>query len=70
MTAEGETEIENCAREPEIMELCRFLAAMGARIRGAGKSRIAVEGVRRLYPAEFFLGGDRICAGTYLAAAP
>ena len=69
MTAEGETEIENCAREPEIMELCRFLAAMGARIRGAGKSRIAVEGVRRLYPAEFFLGGDRICAGTYLAAA-
>ena len=43
-------------------------AAMGARIRGAGKSRIAVEGVRRLYPAEFFLGGDRICAGTYLAA--
>ena len=69
VTAEGETEIENCAREPEIMELCRFLAAMGARIRGAGKSRIAVEGVRRLYPAEFFLGGDRICAGTYLAAA-
>ena len=35
VTAEGETEIENCAREPEIMELCRFLAAMGARIRGA-----------------------------------
>lgn len=69
VTAEGETEIENCAREPEIMELCRILAAMGARIRGAGKSRIAVEGVRRLYPAEFFLGGDRICAGTYLAAA-
>ena len=69
VTAEGETEIENCAREPEIMELCRFLAAMGARIRGAGKSRIAVEGVRRLYPAEFFLGGDRIWAGTYLAAA-
>lgn len=69
VTAEGETEIENCAREPEIMELCRFLAAMGARIRGAGKSRIAVEGVRRLYPAEFFLGGDRICAGTYLAGA-
>ena len=69
VTAEGETEIENCAREPEIMELCRFLAAMGARIRGVGKSRIAVEGVRRLYPAEFFLGGDRICAGTYLAAA-
>ena len=44
-------------------------AFTGARIRGAGKSRIAVEGVRRLYPAEFFLGGDRICAGTYLAAA-
>lgn len=69
VTAEGETEIENCAREPEILELCRFLAAMGARIRGAGKGRIAVEGVRRLYPAEFLLGGDRICAGTYLAAA-
>lgn len=69
VTAEGETEIENCAREPEITELCRFLTVMGARIRGAGKSRIAVEGVKRLYPAEFLLGGDRICAGTYLAAA-
>lgn len=69
VTAEGETEIENCAREPEITELCRFLAVMGARIRGAGKSRITVEGVKRLYPVEFLLGGDRICAGTYLAAA-
>ena len=67
--ASGTTKLLNCAREPEITELCRFLAAMGARIRGAGKSRIAVEGVRRLYPAEFLLGGDRICAGTYLAAA-
>lgn len=67
--AEGTTILENCAREPEVEELCRFLAVMGARINGAGKSRITVEGVNRLHPMEYELGGDRICAGTYLAAA-
>lgn len=69
VTAEGTTVLENCAREPEIEELCRFLEKMGARIYGAGKSRITVEGVNRLHSVEFLLSGDRICAGTYLAAA-
>lgn len=69
VTAEGVTVLKNCAREPEITELCRFLSQMGARIDGAGSSRITIEGVSRLYPVEFHLSGDRICAGTYLAAA-
>lgn len=69
VTAEGVTILENCAREPEIAELCRFLSQMGARIEGAGSSRLMIEGVSRLYPVEFCLSGDRICAGTYLAAA-
>lgn len=69
VTAEGTTILKNCAREPEIAELCRFLNQMGARIRGAGESQIVIEGVSRLYPVEYVLEGDRICAGTYLAAA-
>lgn len=69
VTAEGTTILSNCAREPEITELCRFLSGMGARISGAGESRIVIEGVSRLHPVEFELAGDRICAGTYLAAA-
>lgn len=69
VTADGTTVLKNCAREPEIVELCRFLSCMGARIKGAGKDRIEIEGVARLHPVEFDLCGDRICAGTYLAAA-
>ena len=69
VTAEGTTILHNCAREPEITELCRFLSCMGARIRGAGKDKIEIEGVIRLHPTEITLSGDRICAGTYLAAA-
>lgn len=69
VTADGTTVLRNCAREPEIVELCRFLSKMGARICGAGESEITIEGVTRLYPVEFDLSGDRICAGTYLAAA-
>lgn len=67
--AEGTTVLSGCAREPEIIELCRFLSEMGARIYGAGESRLVIEGVKELHPVEFILGGDRICAGTYLAAA-
>jgi len=69
VTAEGTTVLSNCAREPEIVELCRLLSMMGARIRGAGKSRMVIEGVKELHPAEYVLSGDRICAGTYLMAA-
>ncbi len=69
VTAEGTTTLKNCAREPEISELCRFLNQMGARIQGAGEKEIVIEGVGRLHPVEYVLEGDRICAGTYLAAA-
>ena len=67
--AEGTTILENCAREPEILELCRFLTMMGAKIDGAGEKKIVIEGVEKLESVEFVLDGDRICAGTYLAAA-
>ena len=66
--ADGTTVLKNCAREPEISELCRFLAAMGADISGAGTSTLIIRGVPSLSPCEFDLGADRIAAGTYLAA--
>ncbi|MCI9569076.1 MAG: UDP-N-acetylglucosamine 1-carboxyvinyltransferase [Lachnospiraceae bacterium] len=69
VTAEGTTVLSNCAREPEIVELCAFLTAMGARIEHAGESELVIQGVRMLHPCEFSLGADRICAGTYLTAA-
>lgn len=64
--AEGITVLENAAREPEVEELCRFLNAMGARIQGAGTSRITVAGAERLHDAEFTIAPDRIVAGTYM----
>ncbi|MCI8512074.1 MAG: UDP-N-acetylglucosamine 1-carboxyvinyltransferase [Lachnospiraceae bacterium] len=69
VTAEGITVLEHAAREPEIVELCAFLSAMGAKISGAGTETIRIEGVQRLHACEWTLGADRICAGTYLAAA-
>jgi UDP-N-acetylglucosamine 1-carboxyvinyltransferase len=67
--AEGETVLENCAREPEILALQDALNAMGARVRGAGSSVITVEGVTSLRAAEVNVIPDRIEAGTLLAAA-
>ena len=67
--AEGTTILLNCAMEPEIEELCRFLIKMGARIRGAGGPELVIEGKEQLEACEFDLQGDRICGGTYLAAA-
>lgn len=67
--AEGVTVIHGAAKEPEITALCDFLNNMGARIYGGGTSRIAVVGVKRLHDSEFTVTGDRIVAGTYLAAA-
>jgi UDP-N-acetylglucosamine 1-carboxyvinyltransferase len=67
--AEGETVIENAAREPEVVDLARLLAAMGARIRGAGSDRIVVQGVARLHGAEHRVMPDRIETGTFAAAA-
>jgi UDP-N-acetylglucosamine 1-carboxyvinyltransferase len=67
--AEGETLIENAAREPEVLDLARCLAAMGAKIEGAGSDVIRIVGVRSLGGAEHRVMPDRIETGTYLAAA-
>ena len=66
--AKGTTVIENAAREPEVADLAAFLTAMGARVRGAGTSTLEIEGVEELQPAEHTVVGDRIEAGTLLAA--
>jgi UDP-N-acetylglucosamine 1-carboxyvinyltransferase len=66
--AEGETVIENAAREPEVADLANFLNHMGARVRGAGSNRIVIEGVRRLHGAEYEVLPDRIETGTFLVA--
>ncbi|RBY87215.1 UDP-N-acetylglucosamine 1-carboxyvinyltransferase [Blastococcus sp. TBT05-19] len=63
--AQGTTVVDNAAREPEIVDLCRLLAAMGARIDGAGTSTITVEGVEQLHPVEYTTVPDRIVAGTW-----
>ena len=67
--AEGTTRLENAAREPEVEDLAILLSKMGARISGAGESRIVIEGVERLHGAEHAVLPDRIEAGTYAAAA-
>jgi UDP-N-acetylglucosamine 1-carboxyvinyltransferase len=67
--AEGETLIENAAREPEVVDLARCLAAMGAKIEGAGSDVIRIAGVRSLGGGEHRVMPDRIETGTYLAAA-
>jgi UDP-N-acetylglucosamine 1-carboxyvinyltransferase len=66
--AEGETLIENAAREPEVVDLARCLAAMGAKIEGAGSDVIRIQGMRSLGGAEHRVMPDRIETGTYLAA--
>jgi len=67
--AEGETVLENAAREPEVVDLADFLNAMGAKITGQGTSVIRVEGVESLTGCAYRVMPDRIEAGTYLAAA-
>ena len=67
--AGGVTVLENCAREPEVVDLARLLRAMGARIEGDGTSTITIEGVRRLGGARHRVVPDRIEAGTYLIGA-
>jgi UDP-N-acetylglucosamine 1-carboxyvinyltransferase len=66
--AEGETLMENCAREPEVVDLASLLTAMGAKIQGAGTSTIQVQGVSRLHGARYRINPDRIEAGTFLIA--
>jgi UDP-N-acetylglucosamine 1-carboxyvinyltransferase len=67
--AEGETIIENAAREPEVVDLANFCNAMGAKISGAGTSRIIIEGVPKLHSIDYSIIPDRIEAGTFLVAA-
>jgi UDP-N-acetylglucosamine 1-carboxyvinyltransferase len=66
--AEGETLMENCAREPEVIDLAALLTAMGAKIEGAGTSTIRVQGVTSLHGARYRINPDRIEAGTFLIA--
>lgn len=67
--AEGETVLENAAREPEVIDVANFLIGMGARVEGAGTSAIRIEGVERLGGTTHRVVADRIEAGTYLVAA-
>jgi UDP-N-acetylglucosamine 1-carboxyvinyltransferase len=66
--AEGETIIENAAREPEVVDLAAALTALGARIRGAGTDRIVIEGVAALHSGAYRVMPDRIETGTFLCA--
>ena len=65
----GVTTIVGAAREPEIVDLGRFLAAMGADITGVGESTIVIRGGKALFPARYTVMGDRIAGATYLCAA-
>jgi UDP-N-acetylglucosamine 1-carboxyvinyltransferase len=66
--ADGETVIENAAREPEVVDLANFLSSMGAQIYGAGTDKIMIEGVKRLRGTHYDVLPDRIESGTYLVA--
>lgn len=67
--AEGETVLENAAREPEVIDLARCLIGMGARIEGHGSDVITIHGVPALHGVDYAVMSDRIEAGTFLAAA-
>ena len=67
--AEGQTVIENAAKEPEIDDLANFLNAMGAKISGIGSANLVIEGVPSLGGCEYAVMSDRIEAGTFLVAA-
>lgn len=67
--AKGETRIENCAKEPEIIDLANFLRGAGVPIEGDGTETIKIQGVQNLKPVEHEIIADRIEAGTFLAAA-
>lgn len=69
VTARGTTVLENAAREPEIVDLCNLLVAMGASIDGIGSETLTVEGRERLHGATYKVMPDRIEAGSYACAA-
>jgi UDP-N-acetylglucosamine 1-carboxyvinyltransferase len=66
--AEGETIIDNAAREPEIVDLANFCIAMGAKITGAGSDRIVIQGVEKLHDCDYSVIPDRIEAASFLLA--
>ena len=66
--ARGTTKLYNCAKEPEITQLCEFLNSMGANIKGVGTDTLIIEGVNELRPADIEIIPDRIEAGTFLIA--
>jgi UDP-N-acetylglucosamine 1-carboxyvinyltransferase len=66
--AQGQTVLENAAREPEVVDLANFLISMGAKIRGAGTDKIVIDGVEKLHGTEYEVLPDRIESGTYLVA--
>ncbi len=66
--ADGETVLENAAREPEVVDLANFLIAMGAKIKGAGTDKIVIQGVTKLHGTTYEVLPDRIESGTYLVA--
>src|SRR5260370_12765089 len=67
--ADGETVMQNCAREPEVADLAALLNAMGAKIQGAGTPTIRIKGVVKLHGARHRIIPDRIEAGTFIIAA-
>jgi UDP-N-acetylglucosamine 1-carboxyvinyltransferase len=67
--AQGTTVLENCAQEPEIIDLALCLLTMGAKIEGIGSSTMVIEGVDRLHGGEYQVQADRIETGTFLVAA-
>lgn len=69
VTARGETCLENCAREPEVVWLCRYLKIMGAKIIGEGSTTLVIHGVEDLGSGDIRIPPDRIVAGTYVCAA-
>lgn len=69
VTAQGETVLENVAREPEIVDICHMLVQMGAKIEGISTSTLTIHGVQDLFPVEHRVVSDRIVAGTWAVAA-
>lgn len=67
--ANGTCRLHNAAREPEIVDLCNLLVAMGAQIEGIGSSELTIHGVKRLHGATYQVMPDRIEAGSYACAA-
>ena len=67
--AEGQTIIENAAKEPHIVDVANFLNSMGANIKGAGTDIIRIKGVRKLHGTEYSIIPDQIEAGTFMCAA-